>query len=323
MLSKQFSLLSKSRRYAHSVHSNPYKLNPWFVTGFIDAEGSFTVTVVKDSRRKLGRRVECKFQLGIHERDLPLLQQIREFFGGIGNIYKSGAPQMNNYVIYSNEDLLILVNHLENYPLLTQKGGDFLLFKKVVELVNNKAPAPPLSIEGLYQIINIKASINLGLSEQLKSEFKNFSPVERPIIITENIPEPHWVSGFTSGEGNFSIKITKSSSRTGYRVQLKFRLVQHSRDKLLMQVISKYFNTGKIYKYSEKSAVVLEIFNFSDISETILPFFEKYPVIGIKQLDYLDWCKVAKLMSEGHHLTSEGITLIRFIKEKMNRKRST
>lgn len=315
MLSKQFSLLSKS-----PVHSNPYKLNPWFVTGFIDAEGSFTVTVVKDSRRKLGWRVECKFQLGIHERDLPLLQQIREFFGGIGNIYKSGSPQMNNYVISSNEDLLILVNHLENYPLLTQKGGDFLLFKKVVELVNNKAH---LSIEGLHQIINIKASINLGLSEQLKSEFKNFSPVERPIIITENIPEPHWISGFTSGEGNFYIKITKSSSRTGYRVQLKFRLVQHSRDKLLMQVISKYFNTGKIYKYSEKSAVVLEIFNFSDISETILPFFEKYPVIGIKQLDYLDWCKVAKLMSEDHHLTSKGITLIRSIKEKMNRERST
>jgi hypothetical protein len=316
MLSKQFSLLSKSI----SVHSDPYKLNPWFVTGFIDAEGSFTVTVVKDSKRKLGWRVECKFQLGIHERDLPLLQQIREFFGGIGNIYKSGSLQMNNYIISSNEDLLILVNHLEKYPLLTQKGGYFLLFKKVVELVKNKAH---LNIEGLHQIINIKASINLGLSEQLKSEFKNFSPVERPIIITENIPEPNWISGFTSGEGNFSIKLTKSSGRTGYRVQLKFRLVQHSRDKLLMQAISKYFNTGKIYKYSEKSALVLEIFNFSDISETILPFFEKYPVLGIKQLDYLDWYKVAKLMSEGRHLTSEGIILIRYIKEKMNRERST
>lgn len=196
MLSKQFSLLSKSI----PVHSGPYKLNPWFVTGFIDAEGSFTVLVVKDSKRKLGWRVECRFQLGIHERDLPLLQQIREFFGGIGNIYKSKSPQassVNNYIISSNEDLLILVNHLENYPLLTQKGGDFLLFKKVVELVKNKAH---LNIEGLHQIINIKASINLGLSEQLKSEFKNFSPVERPIIITENIPEPYWISGFTSGE---------------------------------------------------------------------------------------------------------------------------
>jgi hypothetical protein len=32
---------------------------------------------------------------------------------------------------------------------------------------------------------------------------------------------------------------------------------------------------------------------------------------------------VAQLMSEGHHLTGEGLTLIRSIKEKMNRERST
>ena len=66
---------------------------------------------------------------------------------------------MNNYIISSNKDLLILVNHLKNYPLLTQKGGDFLLFKKVVELVQNNAH---LNIDGLHQVVNIKASINLG-----------------------------------------------------------------------------------------------------------------------------------------------------------------
>lgn len=90
-----------------------------------------------------------------------------------------------------------------------------------------------------------------------------------------------------------------------------------------MQVISNYFNTGKIYKYSEKSAVVLEIFKISDIYETILPFFEKHPIRGIKQLDFLDWCRVAKLMSEGRHLTSEGMNFILSTKEKMNRGRIT
>ena len=46
--------------------------------------------------------------------------------------------------------------------LLTQKGADFILFKEVVKLMNNKAH---LSIQGLNQIINIKASMNLGLSD--------------------------------------------------------------------------------------------------------------------------------------------------------------
>jgi LAGLIDADG endonuclease len=180
MLSKQFNLRSFSKL------SNSSKLNPWFVTGLIDAEGSFTVLVIKDIRRKLGWRIECKFQIGLHERDLALLLKIQVFLEDIGKIYKT--PKFVNYIISSNSDLLILINHLKNYPLLTQKGGDFLLFKQVVELMNNKSH---LNIEGLNQIVNIKASINLGLSKQLKSEFNQFSPVVRPIIKTDIISDPN------------------------------------------------------------------------------------------------------------------------------------
>jgi hypothetical protein len=49
--------------------------------------------------------------------------------------------------------------------LLSQKSADFKLFTQVVELMNNKAH---LSLEGIYQIINIKASMNLGLSDFFK-----------------------------------------------------------------------------------------------------------------------------------------------------------
>jgi hypothetical protein len=54
--------------------------------------------------------------------------------------------------------------------------------------MNNKVH---LTKEGLYQIINIKASMHLGLSNMLKSEFNEFIPVERPVINTENIPDPY------------------------------------------------------------------------------------------------------------------------------------
>jgi len=36
-------------------------------------------------------------------------------------------------------------------------------------------------------MVNIKASMNLGLSEMLKSEFAGHSAVERPIINSENV----------------------------------------------------------------------------------------------------------------------------------------
>jgi hypothetical protein len=39
-----------------------------------------------------------------------------------------------------------------------------------------------LTQDGLQQIINFRASINLGLSDLQKSKFPNYHPVARPII---------------------------------------------------------------------------------------------------------------------------------------------
>jgi hypothetical protein len=109
--------------------------------------------------------------------------------GGIGSIHLARNREIVNYSIDSIEDLNKLIIHLEKYPLLTQKAADFLLFKQAVKLVNNKAH---LSVEGLNQIVNIKASMNLGLSDMLKSEFAGYTPVERPVINSDNvILDPH------------------------------------------------------------------------------------------------------------------------------------
>jgi hypothetical protein len=58
------------------------------------------------------------------------------------------------------------------------------LFKQVIKLINNKSH---LSNEGLNQIINIKAYMNLGLSDLLKLYFNNVNQLERPVINIENI----------------------------------------------------------------------------------------------------------------------------------------
>jgi predicted GTPase len=60
---------------------------------------------------------------------------------------------------------------------------------------------------------------------------------------------------------------------------------------------------------------------FSDITEKIIPFFDKYKIVGIKSQDYQDFKKVAELMKNKAHLTSEGFDLICKIKEGMNKGR--
>lgn len=69
------------------LNNNNITLNPYFITGFTDAEGSFTVTIYPDEKMKSGIRVIAEFKLGLNERDLDLLLNIQKYFGGIGNLH--------------------------------------------------------------------------------------------------------------------------------------------------------------------------------------------------------------------------------------------
>jgi hypothetical protein len=306
--SKQFDLKNFST-YRSTI------VNPGVWSSLIDGEGSFSIIISKSKIRTLGWRAELKFQLGLHTKDLNLLC-LQQHLGGIGSIYLAQNRDIVNYSIDSIKDLNNLVIYLENYPLFTQKAADLSLFKKAVELVNNKAH---LTLEGLEKIVNIKASMNLGLSDMLISEFPGYVPVERPVISNDNvILNPYWISGFVSAEGNFDLRIPPTNSKLGYRVQLRFRISQHSRDLILMQKIVQYLGSGKIYKYAGKYAISLTIVDFKDITNIFVPFFNENPIIGIKLYDFLDWCKIYSLMLNRSHLTVEGINSIRKIKSGMN-----
>ena len=124
-----------------------------------------------------------------------------------------------------------------------------------------------------------------------------------------------------SGEGNFDAGIRKSSNINGFRVYLRFRITQHNRDLKLLELIIDYLKSGRLEINPQKSTVNLVVGQFSDINNIIIPFFNKYPIIGVKYLDYLDWCKIAKFIEEGEHLTEKGLTDIIKIESGMNKGR--
>nr|AMX22288.1 LAGLIDADG endonuclease [Cryphonectria parasitica] len=164
--------------------------------------------------------------------------------------------------------------------------------------------------------------MNLGLSDKLKLEFPGYRAVERPVINCDNvIINPSWLSGFVSAEGNFDVRTPKTNSKTGYRVQLRFRITQHLRDIKLMESLVQFLGGGKVHKYT-KSAVHLSIVDFSLITNRIIPLFNENPLVGVKSLDYKDWCKIHELMVNRSHLTIEGMNTIREIKLGLNSGRS-
>ena len=308
---------SNGQRTFSTKAANDQNLSPWFVTGLTDAEGCFTVSVRNTANSNRALAVQSRFQINLHIRDINLLVQLQHFFGGIGHINKSGDMAM--FAVSSLKELTtVIIPHFEIYYLLTQKGADFLLFKQIVNICLERKN---LTNEGLQQIVNIKSVMNLGLTDVLKSAFTNTVPVERPVINTKHIPQPQWVVGFVNGEGTFNIKTYKSNSFIGKSAQLRFKLVQHSRDAKLMELIMKIFNSGKLEQDKRFPAVYLIIVKFSDILEKVIPLFEQYPLIGVKRFDFNEWCKVSQLMKDKKHLTEDGFNLITSIKAGMNKNR--
>ena len=288
------------------------KLNPWWLTGFVDGEGCFKLSVVERTEMKTGWGVRLFFSIGLHEKEIALLEKIQLFLG-VGWITKHGVESVQ-FQVQSIKEIAKIIEHISIYPLITQKHADYSLWKKAFYLIQNKEH---LTKEGLEQIVAIKVYQNRGLSPKLKSYFSNVISVERPLVENPKILDPNWLAGFTNGEGCFFIVIYKSESyKLKEAVQLKFILVQHVRDEQLMRNIQKYLDCGNLLK--KRDTLHLTVSNFKDIVEKIIPFFKKYPIQGVKSEDFQDFCKVAELMKSKKHLTTLGLEQIRKIKAGMN-----
>ena len=292
--------------------------NPWYITGLVDGEGSFMVRIRRNSKYRTGWTVVAIFSIAFDKKDLPLLEGIKAHFGGLGSIKKNGKGTFS-YRIESSEQIYnVILPYFNKYPLITQKLGDYLLFREVVELMNNKEH---LTDKGLNKIVSIKASINRGLSTLLKEAFPDTVAVPRPLLPLVNIrPHPQWVAGFTSGDGCFKVSIRESKLyKAGSRVVLVFLLTQHNRDEFLLKSMVNFFGCGQTFNY--KDYVEFRCQSFKKNYENILPFFNKYLILGMKAQDFRDWVKVAEMIQTKVHLTKEGMDKIRKIRVGMNKGR--
>lgn len=291
------------------------KLDGFYVSGFSDAESCFVIKIAKSNKTKTGWRIDPVFEIGLNVKDLALLKRIQSFFG-VGTIRTN---ERNNSVVYAVQSIKELMNvvipHFIKYPLLTQKQGDFELFKKALIIMNCKEH---VNQNGLQEVVNLRASMNNGLSSVLKDSFPNTKPVQRPIVELVVTPDPNWLTGFVDGEGCFLVNASiDPRNSNGYLVGLRFSICQNSRDLKLMENLKTYLGCGYIV-HTKKNTVEFVVTKFADIQEKIIPFFQANSLQGIKVLNYLDFKKVADLIKDKVHLTSTGLDQVQKIKAGMN-----
>lgn len=318
----KFKITTNYRRSFSTQSENKTEiLNPNWISGFTDGEGTFMVSILKSKDRAIGWKVTPIFAIKLSDKDTELLLNIKSFFG-VGNLVFSKSSGSVIYSVKSVNDLnSVIIPHFCKYPLLTQKQADFLLFKNIVEFIIQKQH---LTLEGLRKIVEYKNVLNKGgLPIELAKAFPvGKSLIERPTVsLPENI-NIHWFVGFIDAEGCFYVNIVKDATKIGYSVKLNFNLTQHIRDVKLFNFLNKWLDCGNVYEIPKDDRVNLVLTKFNDIVQKLLPILNKYSLHGVKKLNYDDFLKIVKLIENKEHLMQEGLEKIRLIKSGMNTGRS-
>ena len=135
-------------------------LDPWWLVGFVDGEGCFSVAIhhnPRNARRTGGWQLTPVFQVYQHEKERKLLERVKAYFD-VGKIYAKGPnSSVLTYSVAALEDLdtTILPFFEAHKPLV--KGSDFHHFAEIVRSMRRKEHLEPA---GFNRVVRLAYAMN-------------------------------------------------------------------------------------------------------------------------------------------------------------------
>jgi hypothetical protein len=127
----------------------------------------------------------------------------------------------------------------------------------------------------------------------------------------------YWLTGFTDGEGCFSVSFNKRDRlKLGIEVRPSFSICQSGRREAfdskinILNEIQAYFKCGFIRTYKADGMYKYEVRNVSDLHTHIIPHFEKYPLLTVKNKDFVNFKTIIRMMRSNLHMNKQGLTEI-------------
>ena len=149
------------------------QIDPNWIAGFVDGEGTFYIGINKHPDMKSGYQILPEFRIVQHERDIQLLYNLKKYFG-------AGVVRVNHDTRYELRirDISalagIVIPFFQKYPLYTQKKFDFLKFAQVIDMMKN---GEHLDSKGIIKIIDVAEKMNRCEKTKAK-EIKNQLNIE-------------------------------------------------------------------------------------------------------------------------------------------------
>ncbi len=137
-------------------------LNPWYVTGLIEGEGCFCISISTHKSTRVGFEARLMFEVEMIIDDQPLLKKLQQTMG-CGHLYvlnyeRYGWRPHVKFAVKSHKDINTkVIPFFTKYPLVGKKRKDFKLFCEANELFNNKEH---LTLKGIMKLRRIQGKMN-------------------------------------------------------------------------------------------------------------------------------------------------------------------
>jgi len=289
MANKNKGLLGKKQ---HKIKRLNLSINPVFnsyLAGLFEGDGHIWI----QKRTSISiKRHNPRFCITFHIKDAPLaikLIRIIEY----GHI--AYRPKNNACVLIVSE----------------VKG-----LVKIINLINGELRTPKINqVYLLIDWLNKNNSLNIS---------------KLPIKL-ESLNKNNWLAGFIDADGSFSIQHTKiANGALKNKISCRLRVEQRMLDVItnisyrsILLDISNFFGCSLLTR--KQLATGREYYTITASSKKslsiVISYFNTFPLLSSKFLDYKDWSIAAELIIKDLHLSVESKTRIDLLKQNMNRNR--
>lgn len=250
-----------------------------YLAGLFEGDGHIWV---ENNQSK--NRYNPHFCITFHAKDLPVALFIKNKigFGWIRHKIRENA------VVYG-------ITNLKGYLLILQ-------------ILNNKLRTPKIhQVNKLIDWLNKNKGYNLNIM----------------VLNTSSLIDNAWLAGFSEADANFYIRVSqlKKKSQVAFRYAIDQRMfdpvtLESSEDFLLKICI--LFET-KLYKTVRKHGTYFRIHLTSKNSlNHVINYFDKFPIYGIKSLNYYVWRQAFYLYHDDTRMTPDKLAKIKALKLSMN-----
>ena len=121
----------------------------------------------------------------------------------------------------------------------------------------------------------------------------------------------YWLSGFADGEGSFILRCPRIKNR--FQPSASFRIALRDDDADILYAIKAFLGCGYLGRYGNirskvKNAKPVMIFSVTALKShlsTVIPHFEKYPLLAKKRSDFLIWKEAVLFMKSIQDLPTD------------------